>query len=122
MVTANSTQIQPETLARELVDVASERKASDIVLLDLRGVSIIADFFVICSGSSERQINALSQALIERADEMGVPTRRIEGTSASGWVLIDFLDVMVHIFAPEQRAFYKLDELWKEAKPLLLIQ
>ncbi|ACZ42659.1 iojap-like protein [Thermobaculum terrenum ATCC BAA-798] len=122
MVTADSTQIQPETLARELVDVASERKASDIVLLDLRGVSIIADFFVICSGSSERQINALSQALVERADEMGVPTRRIEGSSASGWVLIDFLDVMVHIFAPEQRAFYKLDELWKEAKPLLLIQ
>lgn len=93
-----------------------------MVLLDLRNISIITDYFVICSGTSERQINAITQAILDRADEMGAPSRRVEGTSDGGWVLIDFEDVIAHVFSPEKRDFYNLDELWKDAKPLLVIQ
>ena len=114
--------ISPEQLARALVDTAADRKAEDIVLLDLRNISIISDFFVICSGTSERQINAVTRAVIDRAGELGAGSKRIEGTSEGGWVLIDFGAVMVHVFSPEQRAFYKLDELWRDAQPLLVIQ
>ena len=121
---AIDTQVKtsPEQLARALVEVAADRKASDVVLLDLRSISIISDFFVICTGTSERQISALTRALIDRAHELGYPGKRIEGTSEGGWVLLDFQDVIAHVFSPEQRTFYKLDELWKEAQPLLMIQ
>ncbi|MDQ3328641.1 MAG: ribosome silencing factor [Chloroflexota bacterium] len=115
-------KIKPEQLARALVDEASDRKASDIVLLDLQSISIISDYFVICTGTSERQINTLVRAFLDRAAERGIKSKRIEGTSDGGWVLIDFEDVIVHVFSPEQRAFYRLDELWKDAQPLLVIQ
>lgn len=122
MAVDSPVRIAPEQLARALVEVASDRKAEDITLLDLRSISIIADFFVICSGASERQINALTRSLIERAAELGYPSKRIEGASEGGWVLVDFQDVIVHVFSPQQRAFYRLDELWKDAQPLLVIQ
>ncbi len=112
----------PEQLARSLVDVAADRRASDVVLLDLRKVSILTDFFVICSGESERQMDAVVRAMLDRAEDLGIPSRRIEGTSEGGWVLIDFQDVIAHVFSPEQRRFYNLDELWKGAQPLLVIQ
>lgn len=112
----------PEQLARALVEAVADRKASDIVLLDLRGVSIVSDFFVICTGTSERQVSTLVRTLTDKATEMGTGTKRIEGATDGGWVLIDFEDVIAHVFSPEQRAFYRLDELWKEAQPLLVIQ
>jgi ribosome-associated protein len=115
-------KVTPEQLARLLVDTAADRKAADITLLDLRNISIISDFFVLCNGTSERQITALTRALTDRARELGAPSRRLEGTAEGGWVLIDFEDVIVHVFSPEQRSFYRLDELWKEAQPLLVIQ
>jgi len=115
-------KIKPEQLARALVDEASDRKASDIVLLDLQSISIISDYFVICTGTSERQINTLVRAFLDKAAERGIKSKRVEGTSDGGWVLIDFEDVIVHVFSPEQRGFYRLDELWKDAQPLLVIQ
>lgn len=122
MATRIETTRNPERVARSLVEVLADRKAEDVVLLDLREVSVIADFFVICTGTSERQINALTRALSERAEELGAPTRRVEGSSDGGWVLIDFEDVIAHVFSPEQRTFYRLEELWKGARPLLVIQ
>ena len=122
MAVDSPTKASAEQLARALVDAAADRKASDVVLLDLRPVSIIADYFVICSGSSERQINAVTRALIDVAAELGVDSKRIEGTSDGGWVLLDFQDVIAHVFSPQQRAFYRLDELWRDAQPLLMIQ
>ena len=122
MAVDSPTKASAEQLARALVDAAADRKASDVVLLDLRPVSIIADYFVICSGSSERQINAVTRALVDVAAELGVDSKRIEGTSDGGWVLLDFQDVIAHVFSPQQRAFYRLDELWRDAQPLLMIQ
>ena len=122
MAVDSPTKASAEQLARALVDAAADRKAADVVLLDLRPVSIIADYFVICSGSSERQINAVTRALIDVAAELGVDSKRIEGTSDGGWVLLDFQDVIAHVFSPQQRAFYRLDELWRDAQPLLMIQ
>lgn len=112
----------PEQLARALVEAVSDRKAQDIVLLDLQHISIISDYFVLCSGTSERQINTLVRVLTDRASELGYESKRVEGTSEGGWVLIDFQDVIAHVFSPQQRDFYKLDELWKDAQPLLVIQ
>ncbi len=122
MSVETQTRITPEQLARALVEVAADRKASDVVLLDLRGISIISDYFVICSGTSERQINALTRAITDKAAELGFHSKRLEGASEGGWVLIDFQDVIAHVFSPTQRAFYRLDELWKDAQPLLMIQ
>lgn len=122
MTIDSHTRVTPEQLARALVDVAADRKAEDIVLLDLREVTIVTDYFVVCSGTSERQVNAVTQAILDRAEDLGARSRRIEGSSEGGWILLDFEDVIVHVFSPEQRDFYKLDELWKDAQPLMVIQ
>ncbi|MDP9351060.1 MAG: ribosome silencing factor [Chloroflexota bacterium] len=122
MAVETRTKTSPEQLARALVDAASDRKASDIVLLDLRGVTVVSDFFVICTGTSDRQVATLVRTLTDKAEEMGIGTKRIEGATDGGWVLIDFEDVIAHVFSPDQRSFYRLDELWKEAQPLLMIQ
>jgi ribosome-associated protein len=121
-VDTHQVRTSPEQLARALVDAVADRKAEDIVLLDLRNISIIADFFVISTGGTERQVNTLVRALLDRAGEMGVESKRIEGASDGGWVLIDFGDVIAHVFSPQQRAFYRLEELWRDAQPLLVIQ
>jgi ribosome-associated protein len=93
-------------IARQAVEAAADKQAIDIVLLDAREVCSFADYFVICSGDSERQI----------------PAHHREGTVDSGWMLLDFGDIIVHIFAPVERDYYQFDELWQEAKPVLRIQ
>ena len=95
-------------LARRIVDLASDKQASDIVLLDIRGVSLIADYFVICTAGSERQTAAILKDLGEKVREEFYPGRKplhSEGSADSGWVLLDYGDVIVHIFSPTQRAF-----------------
>jgi ribosome-associated protein len=93
------------------------------VILDLRNVSLLADYFVICSANSERQIAAIVDEMIEglRRVEHRRPLRR-EGSSSSGWVLIDYGDVIVHVFAPVERDYYRLEELWAEAVPVVRVQ
>ena len=110
-------------LARTLVEVLEDKKAEDIVLLDLAGHSDFADFFIICSGTSERQIDAL----VEAVDESGrsafqLKSPRVEGHPKGGWVIADFGALIVHVFSPEQRQRYKLEELWHEGKVMLRIQ
>ncbi|MEJ7653960.1 MAG: ribosome silencing factor [Chloroflexia bacterium] len=122
MVVETRVNADPEQLARALVEAAVDRKAADIALLDLRAVTIISDYFVLCNGGSERQINALVRALVEKAGEQGYSSKRIEGVAEGGWVLLDFGDVIVHVFSPSQRAYYRLDELWSHAQPVLVIQ
>src|SRR5215470_15420588 len=110
-------------LAHDIVDSVESKKAENIVLLDLRPDAIIADFFVICTGNSDRQIKALADGVREAIKEKyaRLPTSR-EGEAASGWVLLDYGDVLVHIFAEEQREFYNLEGFWKQANVLLSIQ
>lgn len=91
-------------------------------MLDLRPVSLLADYFVICSGNSERQIRAIRDDIIEETRKEGHRRLRQEGQSASGWVLLDYGDVVVHIFAPAERDYYRLEELWADAAPVVRVQ
>ncbi len=109
-------------VARKAVETASEKQASDIVLLDTRGVCSFADYFVICSGESERQVKTIYEEVEHALKKAGVLPHHREGKLSSGWLLLDFGDVIVHIFAPLEREYYQLDELWSEATPVITIQ
>jgi ribosome-associated protein len=115
--------LDPQALARRIVEIASEKQATDIVLLDIRSIATVADYFVVLSTASERQMTAVVRDLSEslRNDD-GVRPLRVEGQAASGWVLIDYGDVVVHLFSVEQRGFYRLEELWSAAVPLVRMQ
>ena len=91
-------------------------------MLDMRGVCSFADYFVICSGDSKRQIEAIWNGLGQGLKQEGVVPHHCEGGADSGWVLLDFGDVVVHIFAPAEREYYQLDKLWGQATPVLRIQ
>ena len=108
-------------IARKTVDAALSKQAADIVLLDLREVCAFADYFVLCSGDSERQIQAISDEIEETLGQEGISVFRREGTTDSGWMLLDFGDVIVHIFGPLEREYYELETLWSKATPLLRI-
>ena len=91
-------------------------------MLDLRGLTTIADYFVICTAANERQLRAVLRALDEDLVAAGARNPRIEGSPETGWVLLDFNDVIVHLFSPEQREFYRLERLWKQAQPIVVVQ
>ncbi|MBI2957274.1 MAG: ribosome silencing factor [Chloroflexi bacterium] len=114
--------MEPAAAAHIAVEAASEKQASDILLLDVRLVCGFADYFVICSAESARQMNAVTNAIEEALAKSGVRIHRSEGTASSGWILIDLGDVIVHIFSPEQRAYYQLEELWGKGVPVLRLQ
>jgi ribosome-associated protein len=115
--------LEPIELARTLVDALEDKKAEDIVLLDLSGQSAFTDFFIICTGTSERQLTALVEAADEAARQTyKLKSPRVEGHAKGGWVLLDFGSVIVHAFSPDQRRRYKLEELWHESKVMLRIQ
>jgi ribosome-associated protein len=104
-------------LARRIVDVITDKLGEDVLLLDIREVSILADYFVIGSATSERQtkaiVNGVKQEIREAFD---IKLLRVEGEPDSGWVLMDYGDVVVHLFAPEARAYYDLEGFWDEAQ------
>jgi ribosome-associated protein len=108
--------------ARHVIDVASDRQASDIVLLDVRGVSGFADYMVIMSANSARQVRALADELEDQVRGGGLPIHHREGTPDSGWILLDFGDLVVHVFSETQREFYRLEQVWKTAKELVRLQ
>ncbi len=110
-------------LARGIVELISDKKGSDIVLLDIRRVSLLADYFVICSGASERQLRAIVDEVLEKVKkEAGVVPLNVEGVPSSGWVLVDYGSVIVHIFAPSLREYYSLERLWSEATMVVRVQ
>ena len=103
-------------LARRIADIAADRKAIDLRVLDLRGIVSYTDFFVICSGNTERQTKAIQDAIhLEIKNEEGLLPRRAEGEREARWILLDYLDCVVHIFTPEAREYYRLEQLWGEA-------
>jgi ribosome-associated protein len=95
--------------------VASDKKASDIVLLRTADVTSMADYFVIASGRSERQVQALSHAIVDELRDEGIKPLGVEGQSSARWVLLDYGSVIVHLFAPEEREYYGLERLWSNA-------
>ena len=106
----------PEEIAYAVAGFAADRKALDIVQLDLKGIIGYTDYFVICSGRSERQTKAIHDAIHEgMKKEHGILPRRVEGLPGARWILMDYLDIVVHLFTPEAREFYRLEQLWGEA-------
>ena len=109
-------------LARRIVELAEDKKAADIVLLDLGGLTTLADAFVICSGGSERQIAAIADGILEKLRDEGVKPIGREGTPESHWVLVDFGSVIVHVFTPPERDYYQLEKHWSEARTVVRVQ
>ena len=109
-------------LALLIADLISETPASNTLVLDIHEASAFADYFVICSGENERQLRAIHRGIADDLARRGVRPQRTEGSALSGWTLLDFGDVIVHIFSNDQRLFYRLEDLWAEAHTLLAIQ
>jgi ribosome-associated protein len=108
--------VTPEQIKAAVVGFAEDRKAVDLVSLDLRGMIGYTDYFVICSGRSARQTKAIHDAIYEgMKSEHGVLPRRVEGLPGGDWILMDYLDVVVHVFTPQTREYYRLEQLWGEA-------
>ena len=115
--------LEAQALARRIVEIASDKLATDIVLLDIRPIATVADYFVVASTASDRQMQAVVRDIEQtlRNDD-GVRPLRVEGRASSGWVLLDYGDVVAHLFSAEQRSFYRLEELWAAAVPLVRMQ
>ena len=116
------TEVPPLDLARRIVELAEDKKAADIVLLDLTGLTTVADYFVIASGGSERQLDAIADGIVSGMRDEKIHAFGREGTAASHWVLVDFSSVIVHIFTPPERDYYQLERHWAEAKTILRVQ
>ena len=108
-------ELSPEELAVRIAEIASDKVAQDIRVVDLREIVSYTDFFVICSGNTDRQAKAIHDGIHKALkDDHGLLPRRVEGLTEAKWVLMDYLDVVVHIFTPEAREFYRLEQLWGE--------
>ena len=109
-------------MARALVNALEEKKGEDIVLLDIQHIASFADYFVICSGTSDRMLESLAQAVQEAAKQGYQIYSQIEGHANDGWLVVDLGDVVVHLFSPDQREYYGLEELWGRGRVLLRLQ
>ncbi len=115
-------KLSPLEIARRIVDAAEDKKAADIVLLDVTALTSMADYFVVCSGGSERQLGAIADGVSEKLRDEGVRPIGREGGAGSHWTLLDFGSVIVHVFAPPERDYYQLERLWSKAKTIVRVQ
>ncbi|MBX3069727.1 MAG: ribosome silencing factor [Thermomicrobiales bacterium] len=130
MTASNETQMvaeaTPGLTARELAvriaDILTDTPASNTLLLEITEFSSVADFFLLCSGENERQLRAISEEINEELAKEGIRPLRMEGTPQSGWIVLDYGEVVAHIFSSELRDFYRLEQLWAEAPRVLSIQ
>lgn len=111
--------LEPEQLANAAVDILSDRKALDIALIDISRTASFADFFVIATAQSPLQFDALQEQLREGLKQSGAGLRHTEGSAGGGWVLMDFGDLIVHIFTADRRAHYRLEDLWGRTSPVV---
>ncbi len=114
--------LESSELAKNVVDAVLERKGFDIIMLDMRDVSFIADYFVICSGNVDRQVDAIVEEVVKQLKKRDVLPHHVEGTPESGWMLVDYGSVVAHVFVPEEREYYALERLWNKAKTVVRIQ
>jgi ribosome-associated protein len=97
------------------VKAADDKRAEDIMALNMQGISLIADYFIICHGNSDKQVQAIAREMKEKAEEHGYSVRRMEGFDEATWILIDLGDVVAHVFHRDERSYYKLERLWGDA-------
>ena len=107
--------LKPVELAKRIVEIAADKQATDVVLLDTRKACSFADYFIICSGDSDRQLEAIHRAIVEALKAEGDVHYHSEGTAASGWMLLDLGNIVVHIFSTAERDLYQLESLWSAA-------
>jgi ribosome-associated protein len=115
-------RLEASEIARKAVEAANEKQAADIVLLDVREACNFADYFVLSTAESERQINAVSEEIEKSLKVDGERVIHREGSADSGWVLLDYGDVIIHTFAPFERELYNLEEMWSSARAIVRIQ
>lgn len=109
---------------KELVQIIAEacddKRAEDIIALDMNEVSLVADYFIICHGNTERQVQAIAKGIKEKMDELGVDMGRMEGVEQSRWILLDIGDIVCHVFHKDERSYYNLERLWGDAAEVSL--
>jgi ribosome-associated protein len=108
----------PLELAQRAAQICRDYKANDVVLLDLRGVTDMSDFFIVASGTSDTHVRSVGEHLAEEMKKLGSPVYHMEGTTQGRWVLLDFVDFVVHVFHPTLRDFYQLERLWADAETI----
>jgi len=108
--------LTPKTLAKKIAYFALTKKASNVLIMDLRKLTDMADFFVVCSADSDVQVKAIADAVIDGMETLDEPAWHQEGISQRQWVLLDYVNVVVHVFHKEMRKYYALDKLWGDAK------
>lgn len=108
--------VNAERLLNEVLKTLENKKGHEITALNLQGISLLADYFVICHGNSVPQVQTLAMEVRKKAAELGVPVRGLEGYDAARWVLVDLGDVVVHIFHKDDREYYNIERLWSDAK------
>jgi ribosome-associated protein len=122
-LTAEERILEARTLALQITDILTEKTpAIETIVLDISERSSFADFFVVCSGENERQLRAISGTVQDILSSEGRFPRRTEGESLSGWIVIDYGDVLVHVFDADVREFYRLEDLWQDARTVVSIQ
>lgn len=104
-----------QELLKIAVKAADDKRAEDILALNMQGISLIADYFIICHGNSDKQVQAIAREMKEKAEENGYSVKRMEGFDEARWILIDLGDVVAHVFHRDERSYYKLERLWGDA-------
>jgi ribosome-associated protein len=107
--------LAPKVFARTCCGLALDKKAEDVIIIDLRKLNAPTDYFVVCSASTEKQVKAIVDNVVDGIEELGQKPWHVEGYSAKKWVLIDYVDVVVHVFTDDTRQFYSLETLWGDA-------
>jgi ribosome-associated protein len=108
--------LTPKTLSKKIANLALSKKANNVLILDLRKLTDMADFFVVCSADSDVQVKAIADAIVDGMEDVGSSPWHQEGLTNRQWVLLDYVDVVVHVFHKEMRKFYGLEKLWGDAK------
>nr|WP_141677989.1 ribosome silencing factor [Orenia metallireducens] len=108
-------EINTEELAKKVAEAADDKKAEDIKVLDMRGVSILADYFIICSGAADTQVRAIINSVEDALEAEGVYVKNKEGIDEGRWAVLDYADVIVHVFHKDERDHYQLEKLWGDA-------
>jgi len=111
---------QPPEALRLALDAIQDLKGSQLVVLDLRGLNDATDYFVIASGTSDAHVRGIAESVMDKLDRQGHRTHHVEGLNGGRWVLLDFVDFVIHLFHPETRSFYQLERLWYDAPELLI--
>jgi len=114
--------LSPESLAEMLVSAGEDKKAWDPVIVDLRGKTTVADYFVICDGETDRQLRSIADEMMERARRVGIRPLAVDGYEEATWILLDFDSVLAHVFLPGERAYYDLESLWAAAEKRRVIK